>query len=343
MFNPANQRDTQLQSGLIQNNTPSTPPNPILSANSRTSYLPPSLAMNHGYPKSPTTYGPLSPPLPPVPGNARFSSFGFGHHHQQEDSFGGEISVDTAVPVPPTPAYPAYPSSPGLPYTPHWQAPIAGVGSMQTGPVGPSVEIKRERGLGAGGVGFPPTPGPMLGAPGGFAQMQVEGAERAAGSGDGRGEPIIVSVGLLPRPTGRQARKQANGEGVESVRDYEKIYPLDQFTLDIFVYNQSSWTRRFEVSYPDRRKLRKEQLASFGGQAGKKGVDDSYGVVPLENRVRVGPLLPSTCQSVRMDFLALSPGVHSIDTLTLTDVYSGYSMNLRSVIDVVVHEHEERT
>jgi len=32
-----------------------------------------------------------------------------------------------------------------------------------------------------------------------------------------------------------------------------------------------------------------------------------------------------------MDFLAVSPGVHSIDTLTLTDIESGFSMNLRCV------------
>lgn len=43
------------------------------------------------------------------------------------------------------------------------------------------------------------------------------------------------------------------------------------------------------------------------------------------------PLLPSTCQSVRMDFLALTPGVHSIDTLTLIDIQTGYTMNLRYV------------
>lgn len=46
---------------------------------------------------------------------------------------------------------------------------------------------------------------------------------------------------------------------------------------------------------------------------------------PLYDR----PLLPSTCQSVRMDFIALKPGVHSIEVLTLTDVQSGVTMNLR--------------
>lgn len=56
-----------------------------------------------------------------------------------------------------------------------------------------------------------------------------------------------------------------------------------------------------------------------------------------------------------MQFLALQPGVHSIHSLTLMDVETGYSMNLkcvrhylvawagkqilrRSVMDVVVHE-----
>jgi hypothetical protein len=32
--------------------------------------------------------------------------------------------------------------------------------------------------------------------------------------------------------------------------------------------------------------------------------------------------------------------VHSVEVLTLTDVQTGFTMNLRSVMDVVVHEHE---
>jgi hypothetical protein len=41
------------------------------------------------------------------------------------------------------------------------------------------------------------------------------------------------------------------------------------------------------------------------------------------------PLRPETCQSVRMDFLALTPGVHAIDALTLTDVETGFAVNLK--------------
>ena len=70
-----------------------------------------------------------------------------------------------------------------------------------------------------------------------------------------------------------------------------RIYPLDQFTLDIFVFNQSSWTRRFEVSYPDRRKRRREQAnlnAALGIVGSGVGDEEGVGVVPLENRVRIG-------------------------------------------------------
>lgn len=39
-------------------------------------------------------------------------------------------------------------------------------------------------------------------------------------------------------------------------------------------------------------------------------------------------LHPSARQSVRMDILTLTPGAHSIDTFTWTDVQTGYSMDL---------------
>ena len=66
----------------------------------------------------------------------------------------------------------------------------------------------------------------------------------------------------------------------------QKIYPHDEFTLDVFVFNQSSWTRRFEVSYPglDRRR---RKLVQSGVSVGKVG-DAGAGIVPLDNRVRVG-------------------------------------------------------
>lgn len=134
--------------------------------------------------------------------------------------------------------------------------------------------------------------------------------------------PIVVSVGLL-----------RSGGGSLS----DTIYPFDVFSLEIFVFNRSERTRRLEVSH-------------FGGERRKRhssmppGMNTDYdssepvGLIPLENRVRVGPLRPHTCQSVTMQFFALRVGVHSISSLTLTDVETGYSKNLKSVMDVVIHE-----
>lgn len=99
------------------------------------------------------------------------------------------------------------------------------------------------------------------------------------------GEPVVVSVGLLPAESGT---KDAFGQ--------RKLFPSDKFTLDIFVYNQSSWTRRFEVSYPkvDRRWRKTEQSKAMPGPRVKGSLEDLKasiappGILPLQNRVRVG-------------------------------------------------------
>ncbi|KAG6375520.1 TRAPP trafficking subunit Trs65-domain-containing protein [Boletus reticuloceps] len=257
-----------------------------------TGYTPPSVALQAFNRSVPTTFGTSMPEMPAQP-----------------------------FVTPPTPSYPAF--SPSMTMnTPHIQA----LGSQQ-GYSGPSVEVKRERGMGLTST-VPQTPLPTV------FRTQFDGRRDPLSVPSG--EPIVVSVGLLP---------SESDNGICSVGQ-RKIYPSEQFTLDIFVYNQSSWTRRFEVSYPDanRRHRKTGQNKPTSGSKGK-GVLEEFkasiappGILPLQNRVRVGPLKPSTCQSVRMDFLAISPGMHSVDILTLTDIETGYAVNLRSVMDIVVHE-----
>lgn len=80
------------------------------------------------------------------------------------------------------------------------------------------------------------------------------------------------------------------------------------------------------------------------------------GILPLENRIRAGWVFillfmrwvtemdvvwvssprPSTCRSVRIEFLAVTPSVHSIDTLALTDVISGYA-KVRGIYFTCIH------
>ncbi|KAG6826661.1 hypothetical protein H0H92_014934 [Tricholoma furcatifolium] len=272
-------------------------------------YTPPSVSAQ--MPRSPTTYSAPPPPPPRVV-----------ESYRHRDSGGPERMASPPM----TPAYPAYPPQSAPPPSPFSQGPIA---SHSTGNIGPSVEIRRERGTGMGSVPVPQTPGPWVS--GGFSGEQkaltrTQMAER-------NGEAIVVSVGLLPMEASMRRRKPDDGEFGPG-----KIYPLDYFTLDIFVYNQSEWTRRFEVTCPTRRRRRDVQRDKRAdGSVGVKK-EEFPGILPLDSRVRIGPLRPSACQSVRMEFLAVTPGVHSVEALTLTDVESGFSMNLRSVLDVVVHD-----
>ena len=45
-----------------------------------------------------------------------------------------------------------------------------------------------------------------------------------------------------------------------------KIYPLDVFTLDIFVFNQSGWLRKLEVRCPGEQRHGKEERRKCDGQ-----------------------------------------------------------------------------
>jgi len=159
-------------------------------------------------------------------------------------SFGDDIGLSSTPPI--TPAYPSFPTSPGVP-TPVSQNPILGFQSS----VGPSMEIRR---------------GSSMRVFGGNAGESFGGAVPGE---EGDGEPVVVSIGLLPLEKQQTSRDPSKG----------RIFPNDKFTLDIFVFNKSSWMRRFEVAYPDARTSRKT-----GPQVGPQRV----GIIPLENRIRVG-------------------------------------------------------
>ncbi|KAJ3999678.1 TRAPP trafficking subunit Trs65-domain-containing protein [Lentinula boryana] len=335
-------------------------PVPSLNTPATSKYTPPSVsaATTNQSLRSPTTYE--APPPPPFKDRGGGGGLGLSVTIPPSiDQAMGLMSPAAAVDVPPmTPAYPAFPNTNDIGTLPHNQLHNGPTTLISQGPliphggnlppnsanlsaigyVGPSVEVKRERGIGIG-VGY--------GGYGGYGGM-----------GSALGSAIPSAIPQTPAPVigfGTPApgsRPRGGGGKPFDASKPDLIYPLSTFILDIFVFNRSTWTRRFEISCPDLRTKRKrreiESFAAVSRGPGKRrseytlsGVSTGSpdpGVLPLENRVRIGPLLPSACQSVRMKFLAVSPGVHSIDTLTLTDVESGLAMNLRSVMDVVVHE-----
>ncbi|KAB5589692.1 Potassium/sodium hyperpolarization-activated cyclic nucleotide-gated channel 4 [Ceratobasidium theobromae] len=195
----------------------------------------------------------------------------------------------TGLAVPPashTPITPAFPAYPdaSLPSSPMSQSPMQG---MMTA-LGPALER-------------PPRRDSLNSEAHGFSQRQVQQAPVLM-------QPLLVSVSLLPPDGSTDSR----------------IYPTNTFSLEIFVFNESSVIRRCEVSCPARKRWRQEAVQrSQDDISGNKA-----GILPLENHIRIGPLRPGTCQSVRMRFLAIQPGSHSIETLTLTDTETGYAINL---------------
>lgn len=208
---------------------------------------------------SPTTYS--TPPPPPS-----FSNPTPGHNVETED--GGQVS-GTESPI--TPAFPPFPPKSTLAATPTSLGPI----SSSQGNVGQSVEIKRNRGSLIGGV--PATPLPFVS--GAFGEQKVLAKMQDSSSS---GENIVISVGLLPMPHIKDGKEVFFGPG--------KIYPLCVFTLDIFVFNQSLWPRRFEITCPERRRRKRGGFninsVNGGSEAAKKM--GFPGVLPLESRVRIG-------------------------------------------------------
>ena len=222
---------------------------------------------------SPTTYS--APPPPPSLINQLLGQLPVA---PETDHGYNSNSPDTqmGIEVPTTPAYPAFPPKSALPPTPISQGPITSSGN-----VGTSVEIRRERGPGVDSNSnvSPPTPLPLVS--GAFGEHKMLSKLQTASAS---GESIVVSVGLLPVPNSRMGEKEVMlGPG--------KIYPLDVFTLDIFVFNQSLWPRRFEMTCPERRRRRRRGGAETGMHDGGTEAARKMGypgILPMENRVRIG-------------------------------------------------------
>jgi len=255
------------------------------------------------YLRSPTTYSaPPPPPMTVTPGQIP-PPLPLGL--EPEDGHTGanlNIPHGNGLDTPITPAYPAFPSKSALPPTPVSQGPVT---SSAHGNVGMSIEIRRERGVAADFASasqVPQTPLPLVS--GAFGEQKMLSKLQGAGA---TGESIVVSIGLMPTPHERD-------DGVEVSLGPGKIYPLDVFTLDIFVFNQSLWPRRFEVTCPERRRRKRGSVEAGvydGGSDAAKQMGYP-GVLPLDSRIRIGYVF----------FLAfiLSPLTHMFSNKAFTTV-----------------------
>jgi hypothetical protein len=172
---------------------------------------------------------------------------------ETDEAFMGSDGSTTPPPV--TPAYPAYSKNSTIPVTPRTQSPLTTWGVAHV--PGAAVELPRS--------GAPSRSSPM---PPSLVPFSPTTPQR---------DCIIVSVGLQ------------NHAGA----DIRGLVPYDEFALDIFIFNQSAWTRRFEVMFLERRRRRQGHMEGRGqshnvATRGKAGGGPGSGIVPLESRVRVG-------------------------------------------------------
>ncbi|KAK7028140.1 hypothetical protein VNI00_014955 [Paramarasmius palmivorus] len=252
---------------------------PRSGATSPFTYTPPSTALQAQIPRSPTTYE--APPPPPF--KDRNSTLAVAIPTTPGPMPGPSLDQMMMMPpMPMTPAYPAFAPNASLPPTPPSQGPYIPQGGANVSPrqgsyTGPAVDIRREKGgLGMGMMsGIPQTPAPHVGfsgggpPPGAVENVGGGGGLAIGGLGGGVVDPIVVSVGLVREKE-------------------EKILPSDRFTLDIFVFNKSDWTRRFEISCPDPRLIRKRNEARGIKSAKDFKGRSTPGIVALQNRIRVG-------------------------------------------------------
>lgn len=123
----------------------------------------------------------------------------------------------------------------------------------------------------------PPTPGPILS----FESSETSGVSdrlhqrQPTLPQQPHAPDIVVSVGLILRE-----------EDIEE----EYVDLMDDFWLDVFVYNKSEGVRRFELSCPDGyRKRRRRNVGPYAPPPTESNDEEwEPGVVPMENAIRVG-------------------------------------------------------
>ncbi|TIA96753.1 hypothetical protein E3P89_03162 [Wallemia ichthyophaga] len=170
-------------------------------------------------------------------------------------------------------------------------------------------------------------------------------------------ETVLLSVSVL-KPT-RSARADQRSPSIMSpgirtslTRTHtHAIKPLDIFPVEVFLFNDSTIARRFVVNFASHTQsqmgLRSQRLSleerllgenenEKEAESGAASESTRVGVLPLENLVRIGPLLPGSCQSVHVNFLALAKGTHAIDKLDLYDPDTGFSSRQNNVASIVV-------
>ncbi|CAG8631345.1 8094_t:CDS:2, partial [Funneliformis caledonium] len=180
----------------------------------------------------------------------------------------------------------------------------------------------------------------------------------------------ILSSGRTP--LSEKSMEVEVGDGVVvSFLVASKVVVGKAFTIHVFVVNRSKHIRRFTVMVPNKKRPNEKAIRNLvaaplgakitiqteqmvNGNVSQSNqlepfLDESdfikkyletetpdADIVCLENNVRIGPLHPSTCESVALHFIAIKESLHMIELVQLVDNDTGFITNLRNVLEIHV-------
>ncbi|CAG8600968.1 34654_t:CDS:2, partial [Racocetra persica] len=179
----------------------------------------------------------------------------------------------------------------------------------------------------------------------------------------------ILTGGRTPM-TSRPMEMEVGDGVVVSFLVSSKVVLGKLFTIHIFFVNRSKHVRRFTVVVPNKKRPNEKaikhisipsatvkvqnsaaELLISGSQANQlepfmeesdfirkylEHETPDSDIICLENNVRIGPLNPSTCESVALHFIAIKESMHIIDLVQLVDNDTGFITNLRNVLEIYV-------
>ncbi|CAG8504112.1 13440_t:CDS:2 [Ambispora leptoticha] len=181
-----------------------------------------------------------------------------------------------------------------------------------------------------------------------------------------------VGNGILAAANKKNNDVETSDGVVVSFSVESKVIVGKIFTIQVFIVNRSKHVRRFTVVVPNRRRpndappnqraMKHLPPLPAGGKLplptevlghGNSTVEafmeeaeflkrylefetNEADIICLENNVRIGPLNPSTCESLSLHFIAVRESLHVIDLVQLVDNDTGFITNLRNVLEIFV-------
>ena len=139
----------------------------------------------------------------------------------------------------------------------------------------------------------------------------------------------------------------------------------ETFSLDVFVVNRSIKKRRLAlVTVTDSQKARGimqqrtpltpnpqgtsttqgiapaavDDLRLYKAQNGRSSSQTHAQIIRLTADAKVGPLMPGACHNLALEFLALSPGIIDLESLTIVDIDTRETVHITELPDVVAFQ-----